>query len=287
MYGRVVILCFFLLVGCTEPSAPPQEAESTTTELGQAFDTNLTGTIHGRVTWDGDVPAGEEFIVRTNAFNPYLHRNPGRFRTPHLPQVDAKSRGVANAVVFLRGIEPSRSKKWDHPPVRVEYHERQLIVVQGESKSQVGFVRRGAAIEIVNRDPEYHSLRVRGAAFLALPLIDGNRVHERNLKQAGLVDLTCGAGYYWLHAHLFVVDHPYYARTDAEGRFRFDHVPAGKYDVVCWLPSWHVERKEYDPETAIIARWVWHAPQELKSAVTVETGDDREVTFRWNASMFD
>src|SRR6185369_13034566 len=94
-------------------------------------------------------------------------------------------------------------------------------------------------------------------AYFALPLIEANKMHERTLNQKGLVDLTCGAGYYWLHAHLFVADHPYYTCTDGEGRFTLDQVPAGAYEVVCWLPSCHLLRKEIDPETAITARLAW------------------------------
>ena len=47
---------------------------------------------------------------------------------------------------------------------------------------------------------------------------------------------------------------------------------AGKYEVVCWLPSWHVQRKEVDPETAIIARLAWAQPQEQVRPVQVQAG---------------
>src|SRR5437773_6003642 len=106
MHGRILVwlACFAGLGGCTEIPAPPGPAESETV-LGQSFNPAATGTIAGRVVWDGAIPVGEEFLVRAIAFNPNLHKNPAQFSTPHLPQVNAKNRGVANAVVFLRGID--------------------------------------------------------------------------------------------------------------------------------------------------------------------------------------
>ena len=37
-----------------------------------------------------------------------------------------------------------------------------------------------------------------------------------------------------MSAHIFVTEHPYYALTDAEGKFLLDHVPPGKYTLRVW-----------------------------------------------------
>src|SRR5437868_5027969 len=103
MHGRMIFcLSFVAFLGCTEPPAPivPDPVE---TQIGQSFDASSTGTISGRVIWDRDIPTADEYLVRAIAFNPYLHKNPARYTTPHVPQVKASNRGVANAVVFLRG----------------------------------------------------------------------------------------------------------------------------------------------------------------------------------------
>ena len=291
MHGRIGILgiaCLSLLGGCSEARLPaPSESKAQATALAQSFDPATAGTIRGRIVWDGDAPVPEETLVRAIAYDPTFYKNPARFVTPHVPTVYPEHRGVGNAIVYLRGIDPRRSRTWDHANVRVEFHERQLLVHQGKPPTGLGFVRRGSAIEIVNRDTEYHNLHARGAAFFALPLIEANQVHERVLPQTGIVDLSCGAGYYWLHAHLFVGEHPYFTRTDADGQFALEQVPAGKYEVVCWLPSWHVRRKEVDPETGIIARLAWARPQEQVQTVQVEPGRASVITCQWTLKMFD
>jgi hypothetical protein len=288
MHGRICflgLLCLAITSGCSEQPAPAAPLDPPTA-LGQSFDAASIGTIRGRVTWDGDVPVGQERIVRAIAFNPRLHLNPARYTTPHVPAVNKQNGGVANAVVYLRVIDPRRSKPWDHPKPSVEFHDRQLVVVQGNQHSQVGFVRRGCAIDIVNRDAEFHNLHARGAGFFAMPLGDAKEPHERTLAQPGLVDLTCGAGYYWLHAHLFVAEHPYYARTDADGQFVLDQVPTGTYEIICWLPNWRVERKEVDPETGITARLAWASPREQTGKVTVNAHAISEITYSWSATIF-
>ena len=281
------IAWLIFLGGCSDLPPTSHENDAPVTVLAQSFDRATAGTIEGRVVWDGAAPFAEETEVRVLAFNPNLWQNHARFATPHIPQVHPSNQGVENAVVFLRNVDPRRSKPWDHAKACIEFKDRLLRVQQGDRTSQVGFVQRGSTVEVVNRDTEYHNLRARGAAFFAMPLIDVNKTHERTLPQAGLVDLTCAAGYYWMHAHLFVVDHPYYARTDADGRFVLDQVPAGTYEIVCWLPSWKIARQERDPEIAVIARFVWEAPKEQIRTVQVQAGRAGEITYRWERAAFD
>lgn len=289
MHGRIwmIGLVCTLLGGCSETPAPPRStAEEPASVLAQAFDVATTGTIRGQVAWDGTVPVAESTVVREIAFHPGLHNNPVRYETPHVPRVHPKTQGVADAVVYLRGVDLRRSRPWDHPPVRVAYRDRRLLIEQGGDATSVGFVRRGDPVSAVNHGPDYHALRGRGASFFTLPLIERDQSSVTRLKQNGVVELTDAAGYYWLHAHLFVDEHPYYARTDAEGKFVLEHVPAGTYEIVSWMPSWHVERRERDPETAVAVRTIWAAPCERKQTIQVDAGQTHAASIRWSQAMF-
>jgi hypothetical protein len=288
MHGRILIACLTLIVGCTEPpDAPGPDSTTKATSLSQAFDETTTGTIAGRVTWEGVAPTSKEFMVRSIANNPSLYQKPARFTTPRVPRIDPRSSGVGGAVVYLKAVDPRKSRPWNHAKVSVEFQDRHIHVRQGDVQANVGFVCVGGAIDIVNRDKEYHVLRARGAAFFATPLVEANQPQERVLTSPGIVDFTCGAGYFWLSAHVFVVEHPYYTRTDAEGRFTLDRVPPGDYEVVCWMPNWRVDRAERDGETADVARWCWAAPKEQSKSVRVESAGTSEVVYRWNVQAFD
>jgi hypothetical protein len=275
-----------LLGGCTEPPCPTNDAAARDSCLAQAFDPAATGTIRGRVCWEGAVPITESTEVRVLAYHNALHKNPVRHQTPHIPRVNAANDGVADAVVFLRGIDPCRSKPWDHADVRIEFRDRQMCMSQGDQPTNAGFIRRGDKVVMINHDADFHALRGRGANFFTLPLIKAEQPATETLRQSGVVELFDAAGYYWLHAHLLVVEHPYYARTDANGNFALENVPAGDYEVVGWLPSWIVTRKEIDPETAVVVRQAWAAPQEQRQPVKVQAGQTESLTFRWSQEMF-
>jgi hypothetical protein len=197
--------------------------------------------------------------------------------------VDARSHGVGGAVVFLRDIDPRRARPWDHPPVRVVMRDRQFHVLQGGADTRVGFVRRGEAVEMASEESAFHSVQARGAAFFSLVFPDAGDARRRTLTRPGRVELSSGAGYFWMRAHLFVDDHPYYTRTDPEGCFRLDRVPPGEYDVVCWLPDWHEAEHERDGDTCLICRLAFQPPVEVV-VKRLELGERQTRTTRFTLS---
>lgn len=276
-----------LVAGCSAEQADPAEESETSAPVTTDFNLSSAGTVRGQVTWEGEPPVVPPFDVRANlvAEVEWLRHRQVR-PNPNAPVVHPSSRAVAGAVVFLRGVEPGRSRPWDLPPVRVEQRGGELHVVQGPDDTRVGFVRRGDGVEMVSKDPVFHALRCSGAAFFTLAFPDPNQLLTRRLKENGLVELTSGTCYYWMRAYLFVDDHPYYAHTDAAGRFELPQVPPGRYTAVCWLPNWKKARHERDPETALIARITFGRPAEKTRDVSVGPGETREINFRVAAGDF-
>jgi hypothetical protein len=292
MHGRGPhLLCTVILLaigGCAEDAHPDVQPAPTPHALeGPAFDATDTGTIEGRVVWDGPVPAVPRLIVFSSPDNlPPDGKLLTHADNPFAPVVDPENKGVRDAVVFLRGVDPRRAGPWRHAPVQIEQRDRLLHIVQGDTQSRVGFVRRGDAITARSCDGDYHLLRARGAAFFALPFVDKDRPSTKRLDRPGLVYLSSAAGYFWMHAHLFVVEHPYYTRTDPSGRFRLEQIPAGKYETVVWMPSWTILRRERDPESGLVARAIFAPPVEKTSPATVQAGAASTVHFELRTSDF-
>jgi len=251
------------------------------------FDPAATGTVCGRVTWQGNLPSVPPFEVRN--YVPIGCPGQPRFlrENPHAPRIDPDMHGVGGAVIFLRGVPVARARPWDHPPVRVEQRDRRFHILQGATEVRTGFVRRGEAIEVVSREQHYHALHASGAAFFTLTFPDADRPRGRRLASPGHVELTSAAGYYWMHAHLFVDDHPYYTCTDSQGRFRLEKVPAGRYEVGCWMPSWREQRHERDPETSLITRLFFRPPVERQQPVEVRAGAEVGAAFTLSTSDFE
>ena len=188
------------------------------------------------------------------------------------------------SAIFLRGVDPRQARPWNHPAVRVEQRDYQLHVHQGRRDSHYGFVRRGDTVEMLSKQAVFHSLHAGGAAFFTLTFPEPDRPRSRRLADNGIVELSSAAGYYWMRAYLFVDEHPYYTQTDTDGRFTLESVPPGDYEVVCWLPNWHEERHERDPESCLIIRMEFQKAAELIQKVTIRNNAVRELSFNISAS---
>ena len=181
--------CVFLaIVGCdSSPPSAGQPLPSTPIPLADRYDPQTTATIHGRVTWSGDIPTVPPFEVWPIPLEENGPRSKRLEPNPNAPVIDPTTRGVANAVIFLRGVEPARSRPWDHAHVRVEQRDQQIHILQGADDSRIGFVRRGDTIDMVSRDPLFHALRAEGAAFFTLMFPDPDVPCSRRLTETGVV----------------------------------------------------------------------------------------------------
>ncbi|MBM4072429.1 MAG: carboxypeptidase regulatory-like domain-containing protein [Planctomycetes bacterium] len=279
--------CFLVLAGCgergldhSESSETPQSAE---VAPPSRFDPSVCGSISGRVTWDGPIPAVPPFRVHSSGVPNKSHLVGLTRLNPNALEVQSATRGVHQAIVMLSGVDPATARPWDYAPVAIEMHHHSLEILEGDSPIRTGFVKRGAAVVMSSRDPFYHCLRARGAAAFSLPFFQAGPRTVRKLERAGLVELTSGAGYYWMCGYLFVADHPYYARSDRAGDFRMAQVPPGKYKITCWHPGWHVIRQERDPESSLISRITFAPPLEIEQEVIVQPNLPATVDFTLRA----
>jgi len=251
------------------------------------FDNSNCGTVRGQIVWEGELPNVAPFRVRTHGHFARQHLLGKSFDNPNLPIVDPATGGVRDAVVFLCGIDNCKAAPWEHPPVSVELQNFQFLVRQGYERSRVGFVHKGDKVKFRSLTSTTHVLRARGDAFFSLPFVEPNRDTVRQFDRTGLVELTSGAGYHWMHAHLFVSDHPYIARTDAHGRFQLKDVPAGECSIVCWMPNWRIDQYTRETESGYIKHATYGKPLEQESRITVEAGREASMQFRVYREMFE
>jgi len=285
---RVLLGCCLaiFLSGCD--NSTPEPPKPTPTPLGEAFDPTTTGTITGQVIWEGSLPTIPNFRAPICAFGDAAHNIRHEWPNPNAPVLGAPpQRGVASAVVYLGKVDESRSRPWDLPPVQVEMDEYQYHVLQGDLLSRIGFVRRGTEVVMVSRQPAFHAVRARGAAFFTLPFPDAEQPRGHSFTQPGVVELSSGTSYFWMRAYLFVSDHPYLTRTDCNGRFTLPQVPPGEYDLVCWHPNWNEKDHELDADSFLVSRLTYREPIQKMAKVYLSQRETKMFVFKLSMRLFD
>lgn len=275
-------LVLWLMRTCAPPRplSPPPEPDPPA-DLAGAFEPARSGTVRALVRWSGPVPAVPPIDLIQVTSPPGGNRS---VPNPNAPRI--QNGQLTDALVSLTGIDPRRSRPWDLAPVTVEAGPRGLVVRQGDRAGRMAVVRGGATVDLVSREEGQHSIRGRGAAFFTQMLPVPHRPVGRRLTDAGVVELSSGSGYYWLRGYLLVSDHPYAAVTNASGTADFPQVPDGEYDAVCWVPNWHVERLDNDPERIGPVRLAFRPAVERRQRVVVRAGEAAEVGFTLSAADF-
>jgi len=288
----VPLLC---LAACAERPADPPTPPEPPPASPSNFDPKACGTIKGVVRWSGDLPSVEPFRSIDEPLTDQPDTPPARnWPNPNAPSIHPTSRTLAGAIVFLRGVDPSKARPWYRPSLSIRL-EGQTFRVHQQSQwtkpesgdfwscdveSNVDFVRAGDKFGLVSYDDRLHVVQARGAAFFSLTLPAPGQVRERRLTPPGVVELTSGSGYFWMRAYVHVCAHPYYTRSDSNGVFLLDQVPKGDYDLVAWHPDWRVSGEERNPDLFRVQQVRFGAPLESSRRVSVrkEQRTDADVT---------
>lgn len=200
-----------------------------------------TGSIKGKVTFDGSAPSGAKLKIDAN------HKDAShclKNDTEDLTWVVDSNKGLANVVVFLKppsgsAFKVDMSKKtWpdevvvDQPFCAFKPH---VSVIFPEYNGQ----RTGQKFIVKNTAPILHNSRVGGSAFKN-PLKNENLAAGKEktfeLKaDSQVIKINCDA-HKWMEAYIWAFDHPYAAVTKADGTFEIKNVPLG---VEVSIMAWH------------------------------------------------
>lgn len=139
-------------------------------------------------------------------------------------------RALANVVVSIRGLKalpppPTPNAAVDQVGCRYTPHVQAVTV--------------GTRINLLNNDAVLHN--VHGTLNPKSPVtvfnvampFKGQKLPTL-LKRPGMIKLRCDAGHTWMSAYVAVFEHPYFAVTDAKGKFTIKDVPPGKHTLELW-----------------------------------------------------
>lgn len=239
-YGTRVLLAAGALVVLSHPvSAQYQEVA-----------VSNGGAIHGHVRVIGDVPK----LPPQPVFKE--HETCGTTTTDERLLVGTNG-DLRNAVAYLENIHAGKAVPRTQA---VTLYNRKCAFVPHVLSASVG-----QTLEIHNDDPFLHDahalLGSRTVFNVAIP--KGHTVH-RLLADPGLIYINCNVRHTWMHAYLFVADHPYHSVSDESGRFAIDNVPPGTYT----LSVWHELLGSVDRQVTVEAGKTTTLDVELQAAAT-------------------
>lgn len=239
------------LAACKEAAPPPASSTPAAPPPARPAATGATGSIEGQVRITGAVAA--QSPLRTNAS---VERQCG----PEIPDrslVVGEGGALQNAIVYV--VDAPRVEGGP-PPEPVVLDQRGCAYLP-----PVLAARAGGAIQVLNSDQLIHNVRAQQEArplFNVATPLTGMKLNRPLPAEPGIIDVRCDV-HPWMHAVVRTFDHSLFARTDEQGRFRIDGVPAGAHKLAVWHERFpeKVVSLDVPPGQAATAALGWQASE--------------------------
>lgn len=177
------------------------------------------GSISGTIMFAGDAPEAAPIEVtkdtkvcaQTEKYDESL--------------VVGENKGIKNAVVSIASI--SNGKDFGEAMV---LDQKECVYTP-----HIVLTPAGSELEILNNDGILHNIHTYSEANPAFNQAQPKfkKKLKKKFDQPEVVRVECDA-HGWMRGWIVVMEHPYYAVTDGEGKFSLSDVPAGEYEVKIW-----------------------------------------------------
>jgi hypothetical protein len=281
LFGAVALVSLIVV------SSQPARAQ-------QLLQTKGFGTLSGKVTLDGDIPAVIDLVAAIKAKGVDLKccLASGAVVTDQKWIVDKKTKGVANVVVW---VKPPPGKYFDIP-AKLQNRKGEKVVIDQPNCAFLPYVSAynpsyfdgkkqvptGQELIFKNSSTATHNVRALGDGKINVgfnpnlaPKTELNATKdlpERQQLKPYLMPVTLECSFHpWMTAKVYVFDHPFYAITGADGSYEIPSVPAGT-EVI--LMVHHGD-----------AGWVLTEKGEFKNGrpITVKAGEKKVMDFKVKA----
>jgi hypothetical protein len=178
------------------------------------------GEIQGRIVLGGDVPAPKKIPITIDQYVCGTEQIASDL-------VVSGAREVRNVVVWLENPPPGAPST--PLPSAAPMDQKECVFVP-----RVVIVPGPGTVEFLNSDRLLHNLH---SASKENPPFNRTQPKGRTIPitfaRPEIVRIDCDL-HSWMRGWVVVARHPFYALTDAQGRFRLDNVPPGQYTLRLW-----------------------------------------------------
>lgn len=211
------------------------------------------GVLEGQILWQGEPPRGDKSWLAP--LSPLIERRKTPVETrsnPYFPRIGTQAdtpTGLADVVVALVNGPVRPEAAWPHGELKAVLRNHRLVLQQDKGDFSIGFIRPDETIALELESGDFDTIRGRGAAFFAAPLIKPGDTSKRPLRRPGIVKLSSSAGHFWVQGLIIASPTPLIARSGADGKFRIAEIPPGDWTLLCFRPSQVESARERDGET--------------------------------------
>jgi len=245
-----IVLIATALVACSKtaqvqdvPSKPESAPPAAATVAGPAIErekpapsvdhgragydpANSTASVSGSVKFAGPRPEQVEVVMDSDPFCKAGSAGAKEWNERYVVNADGT---LPNAFVWI-ALVPAQQTTGYPEPAAVTLDQKGCRFAP-----RVFGVRAGQDLTIRNSDQTLHNVHVRSM----------NNGDSNKGQAAGGVDslrfsaaetaipIQCDV-HSWMRAYAFVLDHPFFSATDANGKFRIAGLPAGSYRIKAW-----------------------------------------------------
>jgi plastocyanin len=214
------------VAACGGGGAPENSAVPAAAPGAQKIDPETVGSVSGTVTLDGMAPKNE--AIKMNADPVCVREN----KTPQFQEtymVGSDGKGLTNVFVYVK--DGLGNYAYDPPTGTAQIDQKEC-----RYHPHVFGMRVGQTLDILNSDPTLHNIHAlpkNNQEFNTGQPIQGMKTTHVFTAKEVMVPFKCDV-HGWMNAYVGVLDHPYYAVSDASGKFDLKSLPPGTYTIEAW-----------------------------------------------------
>ncbi|HYU78509.1 MAG TPA: carboxypeptidase regulatory-like domain-containing protein [Vicinamibacterales bacterium] len=191
-----------------------------------AVDPATAASLTGQIALDGTPPPPEVIRMEGDPKCVAAAQDEER-RSEYVVSKDGKS--LQNVFVYIKEGLPQRLYPVPNEPVVLDQQKCRYV-------PHVLGVQVGQALEVRNSDPLLHNVHAEGAVNRAFdvgqPLPGIKTTHTFTTREV-MIPVKCQV-HSWMHGYIGVLEHPFFAVSDANGHFAIPQLPPGTYTVEAW-----------------------------------------------------